>query len=168
MKKLMASLLVSGLVISGVGIYHVEAASGNTSQTVEQLTHGQKNIEDVNIGESINKVTKKYGTPIYSKEPSGKEHYYEYRTSKGVLVVTANGQKDHGYVTRISMTYNKADGPTYKHVKHLVGNKAIARVQYNSVSGNFGYIENGKTTYQFASNSPKDKNIKLYRIDIAK
>ena len=33
MKKLMASLLVSGLVISGVGIYHVEAASGNTSQT---------------------------------------------------------------------------------------------------------------------------------------
>lgn len=38
----MASLLVSGLVISGVGIYHVEAASGNTSQTVEQLTHGQK------------------------------------------------------------------------------------------------------------------------------
>ena len=42
MKKLMASLLVSGLVISGVGIYHVEAASGNTSQTVEQLTHGQK------------------------------------------------------------------------------------------------------------------------------
>ena len=41
-EKLMASLLVSGLVISGVGIYHVEAASGNTSQTVEQLTHGQK------------------------------------------------------------------------------------------------------------------------------
>ena len=36
------------------------------------------------------------------------------------------------------------------------------------VSGNFGYIQKGKTSYQFGSNSPQDKNLKLYRIDLAK
>ena len=35
----------------------------------------------------------KYGTPIYSKNPSNNEGYYEYRTNKGLLVVTAVGKR---------------------------------------------------------------------------
>ena len=41
MKKLATALLVSGLV-TGVGYNHAEAASGNSIQTVQQLTQGQK------------------------------------------------------------------------------------------------------------------------------
>lgn len=77
-------------------------------------------------------------------------------------------KKNTGYVTRVSMTYNQANGPTYQKVAQSVGKKAIKRVQYNSVSGNFAYIQNGKTSYQFGSSSPKDKVLKLYRIDINK
>ena len=55
------------------------------------------------------------------------------------------------------MTYNHANGPTYKSVKDTFGNKAVSRVHYNKVTGNFGYIQNGKTSYQFSSESPKDK-----------
>ena len=53
-------------------------------------------------------------------------------------------------------------------LKDTFGNKAVSRVHYNKVTGNFGYIQNGKASYQFSSESPKDKNVKLYRIDIAK
>ena len=168
MKKIIAACLVTGLIATGVGAPSAEAASGNTTQTVQSLTQGQKSLENVKIGESIKKVNKKYGNAIYSKEPSGKEHYYEYRTKKGVLVVTANGHKNNGHVTRVSMTYNKANGPSYKQVKEYVNPKAKTSVEYNKVSGNFGFIQDGKTTYQFGSDSPKDKNIKLYRIDISK
>ena len=55
------------------------------------------------------------------------------------------------------MTYNEANGPTYNQVKKSLGKNAVARVQYNKVSGNFGYIQKGKTSYQFGSNSPQDK-----------
>ncbi|HCW9255349.1 hypothetical protein RPO69_06275, partial [Staphylococcus aureus] len=55
---------------------------------------------------------------------------------------------------------------TYQAVKNYVG-KAVTHTEYSKVAGNFGYIEKGKTTYQFAS-APKDKNIKLYRIDLEK
>ena len=65
--------------------------------------------------------------------------------------------KDKGHVTRVSMTYNHANGPTYKSVKDTFGNKAVSRVHYNKVTGNFGYIQNGKTSYQFSSESPKIK-----------
>ena len=46
---------------------------------------------------------------IYSYNENGSEHYYEFRTNKGVLLVTADGKKDRGHVTRVSMTYNKAN-----------------------------------------------------------
>ena len=56
MKKLVAAFLVSGLVMTGVGVNHAEAASGNSIQTVQQLTQGQKTLENVTIGESIKNV----------------------------------------------------------------------------------------------------------------
>ena len=40
-EKVSNSLLVSGLVMTGVGYNHAEAASGNSIQTVQQLTQGQ-------------------------------------------------------------------------------------------------------------------------------
>ena len=55
------------------------------------------------------------------------------------------------------MTYNNANGPSYKAVKQQLGHKAISRVHYNNVTGNFGYIQKGQASYQFSSNSPKDK-----------
>lgn len=169
MKKLMTSLLVSGLVLTGVSAgHHAEAASGNSMQTVQQITQGDQSLENVKIGDSIKSVLNKYSHPIYSYNQQGTEHYYEFRTHKGVLIVTADGKKDRGHVTRVSMTYNEANGPSYKSVKNKFGNKAVSRVHYNRVTGNFGYIQNGKASYQFSSNSPKDKNVKLYRIDLSK
>lgn len=53
MKKLVAAFLVSGLVMTGVGVNHAEAASGNTIQTVQQLTQGEKSLENITLGESI-------------------------------------------------------------------------------------------------------------------
>ena len=73
--------------MTGVGVNHV--TSGNTIQTVQQLTQGEKSLENITLGESIKNVSNKYGTPIYSKNPSNNEGYYEYRTNKGLLVVTA-------------------------------------------------------------------------------
>lgn len=67
MKKLVAAFIVSGLVMTGVGVNHAEAASGNTIQTVQQLTQGEKSLENITLGESIKNVSNKYGTPIYSK-----------------------------------------------------------------------------------------------------
>ena len=84
------------------------------------------------------------------------------------MLVTANGKKERGNVTRVSMTYNNANGPSYKAVKQQLGHKAISRVHYNNVTGNFGYIQKDQASYQFSSNSPKDKNVKLYRIDLNK
>ena len=169
MKKLMSSLLVLGLVITGVGVSHnVEAVTGNTMKTVQRLNHDDQSLENVKIGESMKSVLNKYHNPIYSYNLNGTEKYYEFRTNKGVLLITANGKKDRGHVIRVSMTYIVANGPSYKSVKRQLGNKAISRVHYNSVTGNFGYIQSGHTSYQFSSNSPNDKNMKLYRIDLAK
>ena len=91
-----------------------------------------------------------------------------YRRMVIIPMLRKFGKKNQGYVTRVSMTYNEANGPTYNQVKKSLGQNAVARVQYNKVSGNFGYIQKGKTSYQFGSNSPQDKNLKLYRIDLAK
>ena len=66
------------------------------------------------------------------------------------------------------MTYNKANGPTYNAVKRSVSPNASSRVHYNHVTGNFGYIKDKNASYQFSSNSPKDKNVKLYRVDLGK
>lgn len=168
MKKLMASLLVSGLVVTGVNVNHVEAATGNSIQTVQQITQGDQSLENVKLGESMQSVLGKYSSPIYSYNENGSEHYYEFRTNKGVLLVTADGKKDRGHVTRVSMTYNKANGPTYNAVKRSVSPNASSRVRYNHVTGNFGYIKDKNASYQFSSNSPKDKNVKLYRVDLGK
>ena len=93
MKKLMASLLVSGLVVTGVNVNHVEAATGNSIQTVQQITQGDQSLENVKLGESMQSVLGKYSSPIYSYNENGSEHYYEFRTNKGVLLVTADGKK---------------------------------------------------------------------------
>lgn len=168
MKKLLMASIIAFSVVLGLGSVTAEAASGNTLNTVDQLTKGDQSLENVTIGEPIQQVLKNQVRPIYSYNQDSKEHYYEFRTNKGVLVVTADGKKDNGHVIRVSMTYNEANGPTYKTVKNYVGTQAITRAHYNSVTGNFGYIENGKASYQFSSHSPKDKNIKLYRIDLTK
>ena len=48
--------------MTGVGVNHAEAASGNTIQTVQQLTQGEKSLENITLGESIKNVSNKYGT----------------------------------------------------------------------------------------------------------
>lgn len=48
------------------------------------------------------------------------------------------------------MTYNEANGPTYNQVKKSLGQNAVARVQYNKVSGNFGYIQKVKQAINLA------------------
>ena len=64
MKKLMTSLLVSGLVLTGVSAgHHAEAASGNTMQTVQQITQGDQSLENVKAiieegGSSLEKIVK--------------------------------------------------------------------------------------------------------------
>lgn len=45
-EKLMASLLVSGLVLTGVSAgHHAEAATGNSMKTVQQINHGDQSLE---------------------------------------------------------------------------------------------------------------------------
>ena len=83
-------------------------------------------------------------------------------------MVTADGKKNNGKITRVSMSYNDTNGPSYKEVKNAVSNQAVAREHYNKVTGNFGYVQDNQVSYQFSSPSPNDKNIKLYRIDISK
>ncbi|MBO0928329.1 hypothetical protein J2P86_04195 [Staphylococcus sp. 30400_3112M30941] len=168
MKKLLTASIIACSVVLGVGLVNAnaEAASGNSIDTVKQLTKGDQSLEKVKIGESIKDVLTKYKNPMYSYNENGTEHYYEFHTNKGMLLVTTDGKKNDGKVIRVSMMYNDANGPTYQDVKNFVG-KAVTHTEYSKVTGNFGYIEKGKTTYQFAS-APKDKNIKLYRIDLEK
>ena len=67
MKKLITSLLVLGLVLTGVSVgNNVEAATGNSMKTVQQLNKGDKSLENVKIGESMKSVLKKYSHPIYT------------------------------------------------------------------------------------------------------
>ena len=59
MKKLITSLLVLGLVLTGVSVgNNVEAATGNSMKTVQQLNKGDKSLENVKIGESMKSVLK--------------------------------------------------------------------------------------------------------------
>ncbi|EHJ06836.1 SA0570 family protein [Staphylococcus simiae] len=168
MKKLLIASVITCCVLFGVGMTssHAEAASGNSLETVKQLSQGDQSLEKVKIGESMHNVLKAYKNPVYSYNEDGTEHYYEFHTNKGTLLVTADGKKNEGHVKRVSMMFNHANGPTYKEVKNYVGKQAITRVHYNDVTGNFGYIQKGKASYQFSSDSPQDKNVKLYRIDL--
>lgn len=168
MKKLIAATLVTGLAFSPIAAADADAASGNSMHNVKSFQNGDTTLEGATIGSSIQTVLKKNKKPIYSYRPDGKEHYYEFRKHNGVLIVTADGKKDKGKITRVSMSYNQPNGPSFKRVKRSVGDKAVARSHNNKITGNFGYIQDRKTSYQFSSKSPKDKNIKLYRIDIEK
>ncbi|SCS23730.1 SA0570 family protein [Staphylococcus caeli] len=167
MKKLITAVLVSGLALTVASTGSVDAASGNSIQNVKALQHGDTTLEGAKLGASVQSVLKNNQKPVYSHRPDGKEHYYEFKKNNGVLVVTANGKKDEGKITRVSMSYNAPDGPTYKDVKHQVSKNAVTREHYNKVTGNFGYVQDNKLSYQFSSSSPSDKNIKLYRIDLA-
>ncbi|MBU0436819.1 hypothetical protein CW746_00165 [Staphylococcus succinus] len=168
MKKLVAAVLVTGLAFSGVNAGSASAASGNSIQSVDQLQQGDTTLEGAKLGSSIQSVLKNNSKPIYSHRPDGKEHYYEFKQDDGVLVVTTNGKKNEGKITRVSMSYNDTDGPSYKEVTEHVSHNAITREHYNNVTGNFGYIQDDDVSYQFSSASPSDKDIKLYRIDISK
>lgn len=166
MKKLFSALLVAGITLSGVSATTADAATGNSIQNVKQLQQGDNSLEGAKIGASIQTILKNNKKPLYSYSPDHKEHYYEFKQPKGTLVVTANGKKDQGKITRVSMSYNDPVGPTFKAVKNEVNSNATVRKHYNNVTGNIGYIQDNNLSYQFTSPSPKDKNIKLYRIDL--
>ncbi|MDW8796936.1 hypothetical protein SD419_00005, partial [Staphylococcus pseudoxylosus] len=120
MKKVFAAVLVSGLAISGFSTGSVEAASGNSIQSVKSLQQGDTTLEGAKIGASIQSVLSENNAPIYSYSPDGNEHFYEFKKDNGVLVVTADGKKNKGKITRVSMSYNDTNGPTYKDVKSQV------------------------------------------------
>ncbi|MBO0387707.1 hypothetical protein [Staphylococcus simulans] len=168
MKKLLSAAIVSATVVTGLGISQADAASGNTIQTVQQIHHGDTSLEGVKLGQNIQDVLKSQKLTGYSYKPDKTKHYYEFNSDKGLLIVTADGQKDRGKVTHVTMKYNKADGPSFNTVRKQLGNTVTWRYNYNEVTGNFGYIKDKDTSYQFTSQSPKDKNLKLYRIDIGK
>lgn len=168
MKKLVSAVIITGLTLSGVATGSASAMQGNTLQSVKALQQGDQTIEGVKIGQNMTDVIRVKGEGIHTEAGFGTEQYYEYHTDKGMMIVTANSKAPNAKVTRISMSYNKADGPTYKEVKKNVSAKAVTREHYNKVTGNSGFIIDGKRSYQFASSSPKDKNIKLYRIDLEK
>lgn len=167
MKKLFAALLVSGLTLSGFSATNVEAASGNSIQSVEQLEQGDQELEGAELGASIETVLENNKKPLYSYSPDGDEHYYELKKDNGVLIVTADGKKGKGKILRASMVYNEPNGPSFNEVKKEVSNKASAREHYNDVTGNIGYIQDDNLSYQFTTTSPDDKDIKLYRIDLS-
>ncbi|MCE5814872.1 hypothetical protein JL755_11165, partial [Staphylococcus pseudintermedius] len=51
-------------------------------------------------------------------------------------------------------------------VKDQVSARAIKREHHNHVTGGSGYISDGKVAYQFATSTPKNQTLKLYRIDV--
>ncbi|AVQ36926.1 SA0570 family protein [Staphylococcus kloosii] len=166
MKKLLSAVLVAGITLSGVSATSADAATGNSIHNVKQLQQGDKSLEGAKIGASIQTVLKTNKKPLYSYRPDHKEHYYEFKEPKGTLVVTADGKKDQGKITRVSMSYNEPSGPSFNAVKREVSTNATTREHFNNVTGNIGYIQDNNLSYQFTSSSPKDKNIKLYRIDL--
>lgn len=147
MKKLIAATLVTGLAISPIASVSANAATGNSMDSVKQIEQGDTTLEGATLGDSIQTVLKENKNPVYSTSADGKEHIYEFHKDNGKLVVTT-------------------DGPSYKDVKKQLSDDAVTREHYNSVTGNFGYIQDDRASYQFSSQSPDDKNIKLYRIDI--
>ena len=58
MKKLCAAVLVTGLAFSGISAGNVEAASGNSIQSVNELQHGDQSLEGAKLGSSIQSVLK--------------------------------------------------------------------------------------------------------------
>lgn len=143
-----------------------DAMSGNTLESVKSLQHGDRTVEGVTIGDRMSDVFRDKGHGIHTKEAYGHHHYYEIHTKDGVMIVTASGAGRHAKVTRVSMIYNKLNGPKYQEVKDQVSARAIKREHHNHVTGGSGYISDGKVAYQFATSTPKNQTLKLYRIDV--
>ena len=65
MKKLCAAVLVTGLAFSGISAGNVEAASGNSIQSVNELQHGDRSLEGAKLGSSIQSVLKIIKTNLF-------------------------------------------------------------------------------------------------------
>lgn len=135
MKKLVSAMLITGLTFSGIYAGTADAMSGNTLESVKSLQHGDRTVEGVTIGERMSDVFRDKGHGIHTKEAYGHHHYYEIHTKDGVMIVTASGAGRHAKVTRVSMIYNKLNGPKYQEVKDQVSARAIKREHHNHVTG---------------------------------
>lgn len=167
MKKLWIAIIAMLLVISGIPAQQAKAAEPNTLETVKQLENGQRSLDGVKIGMRIQDVLKKNDKPMYSKRPDGKEHYYEFNKKDVTLIVTVkSNKKNTGRVTAVSMSFNDVSGPMYKDVVRVVDKRAKKHKSYSKYMGSSAYIEGKHVGYQFGSQSPKEKQPKLYRIDI--
>ncbi|MBI5975118.1 SA0570 family protein [Staphylococcus canis] len=165
MKKLASACLITGMMFFSLNA-GVQAYDGNDIEAVEAFQEGARSIEHVTIGNTLHQVEKQYGKGIQSQAAYSNEHYHEYYLPQGVLVVTTNGDQPEAKVTHIAMSYKELDGATYEQVKSTVSRQAIMREHYNRITGNHGYIQDGKVSYQFTSEAPEDQVLKLYRIDI--
>ncbi|MGV3042977.1 SA0570 family protein [Staphylococcus rostri] len=166
MKKYLCVVMILSIIFTCVSITPVHAASGNTIQSVEALQKGDKELEGVKVGQRMKDIIRTKGKGIHSMAAYGDEQYYEYHTDEGLLRITANNDKATAKVIRVSMSYNEVTGPTYRDVQKHVDDTAVQREHYNDITGNTGYIADGKVSYQFTTTHPKDKNLKLYRIDL--
>lgn len=166
MKKLVSVIMITGLTFSGIYAGTADAMSGNTLDSVKSLQRGDRTVEGVTIGERMSDVFRHKGQGIHTKEAYGHHHYYEYHIKGGVMIVTASGAGRHAKVTRISMSYQELNGPKYQDVKDQVSSRATTREHHNNVTGGSGYILDGEVSYQFATSTPKDRTLKLYRIDV--
>lgn len=166
MKKLVSAILIACVTLLTTYTGTANAMIGNDLESVKALQNGDQTIEGVTIGQSLKDVFREKGKGIHTQQAYGHDHYYEYHTKKGHMIVTTNGQSEQSKVKRISMSYQALNGPSYEDVKKEVSQKAITRAHYNSVTGNNGYVVDGKVAYQFASKNPKDHHLKLYRIDL--
>ncbi|SCS82686.1 SA0570 family protein [Staphylococcus caeli] len=167
MKKVLTALVASSVIITGVSATNAHAASESSEISIEQLVHPKSTLEGVDIGMPIQVVLDNNIKPIYSHSVDGTVHYYEFRKDNGLLIVTTDGEKDKGKVTKVSMSYNNLNGPSFEDLKNNVSNNATVHISYNKINGNWAYIEDGKVSYQFKSDSPDNKELKLYRIDIS-
>ncbi|QLK85409.1 SA0570 family protein [Staphylococcus sp. 17KM0847] len=164
MKKFVSLFLIAGLIL--ICPTTAQAMTGNSIQSVKALQAGDQVVEGVEIGQSMKDVFKEKGQGIHTMATYSDEQYYEYHTEQGLLRITANHDKANAKVIRISMSYNEPTGPSYRTVQKHLSSNAIQREHYNNITGNTGYIVDGKVSYQFTTKQPKDKKLKLYRIDI--
>ncbi|MGV3243314.1 SA0570 family protein [Staphylococcus sp. 11261D007BR] len=166
MKKVINTLLLSSVMVFGLGVGLAHAAEGTSIDAVKELQEGSKSIENVAIGDTIDKVEQQYGEGIRTESASSDEQYYEYHLPQGLLIITTNHNGETPKVSHITMSYNDIDGASYDQVKNVVDKDAITRAHFNDVTGNQGYIQDDQVSYQFTTDTPKDKTLKLYRIDL--
>ncbi|MCU5747005.1 hypothetical protein N9R04_09985 [Staphylococcus sp. SQ8-PEA] len=167
MKKLLTTAIISTIAITGLGLSEASANTINNEVKLEQASTYQSSLEGITIGMPIQSVLDNNIKPIYSSSVDGTTHYYKFRKDNGLLVVTADGERNKGLVTGISMSYNDFNGPSFDEVKDSL-NSITNMSKSKGANGYWGYIKSGNVSYQFGTKSPEDKNIKLYRIDISK